>query len=216
MNRQFIRLSIFGGVPLGVIHTLSGSAQPRGARARDLVPPPFPQFRVARVRKLTRADLNPAVAVKNLLDMQIVDRSALSSIACQQGKCFSLLHCLPYTSPPPSAFASYPPPGAPWIDCFLSDSVFMCVYPSFVLPGLFSCPFEGPMSYSQCLHAPPPPTYYDTTHPPQPPHAIHSSALESHASIIPPARLSLILFPTPAPRFILSSLWRSPILLSRP
>jgi hypothetical protein len=30
------------------------------------------------MRKLTSANLNPALAVKKLLDMQIVDRSALS------------------------------------------------------------------------------------------------------------------------------------------
>jgi hypothetical protein len=185
--------------------------QPRARAARAIWSPParaIPRF--ARVQKLTSVDLTADLAVKTLLDGIMIDSSCRFIGAFQQGKCFSLLHCLPYTSSPPLLFASYPPPGAPRIDCFLSDAVFMCVYPSCVLPGLFSCPFVRLMSYSQCLHAPTP------THPPQPPHAMHSSALESHASIIPPACLSLILFPTPAPRFILSSSWRRSTLPSRP
>jgi hypothetical protein len=61
-------------VPLGVIHTLSGSPQPRARRARNLVPPPagaIPRF--ARVRKLTSANLTADLAVKNLLDDIVID-----------------------------------------------------------------------------------------------------------------------------------------------
>ena len=45
------------------------------------------------------------------------------------------------------------PTGAPWIDYFLSDAVFMCVNPSVVSPRLFTCPFVPLMSCSQCLQA---------------------------------------------------------------
>ena len=86
-------------MPLGVIHTLSGSAQPRGAPPRDLVPPPVSAIpRFARVRKLTSVDLTADLAVKNLLDGTVIDSSGRFTGAFEQEKCFSLLDCLPCTS----------------------------------------------------------------------------------------------------------------------
>ena len=73
------------GTLRGLFHTVV--LRNRGAGARDLVPPParaIPRF--ARVRKLTSANLTADLAVKNLLDVETVDRSARSSGVFQQGK----------------------------------------------------------------------------------------------------------------------------------
>jgi hypothetical protein len=75
----FTTLSNFRrGALRGHPHTLRFRATAGGAAARFGPPPASAIPRFARVRKLTSANLNPALAVKNLLDMQIVDRSALS------------------------------------------------------------------------------------------------------------------------------------------
>jgi hypothetical protein len=81
------------------------------------------------------------------------------------------------------------------------DFIFsMCCLVFFLVPLCDFCRFHNACIY---IYMPP--------HLPAP--TSQCSALESRSSVIPSTRLSLVLFPTPSPRFILSSSWRSPPLL---
>ena len=66
-------LNLRRGALRGHPHTLRFCATAERARARFGPPPARAIPRFARVRKLTSVDLNPALAVKNLLDGIVVD-----------------------------------------------------------------------------------------------------------------------------------------------
>ena len=68
-------LNFWRGALRGHPHTLRFRATAGGARARFGPPPVSAIPRFARVRKLTSANLNPALAVKNLLDGTVIDSS---------------------------------------------------------------------------------------------------------------------------------------------